>query len=136
MKVAVRFYTRSGNTEKLAKAIAEVIGVTAENVNVPLENKVDLLFLGCSYYAFDVDENIKTFIKENKDKIGKMVCFGTSAMMKSVYKPMKKVAEEYGVEIAKEDFHCHGSFGPLHKGRPNADDLNNARKFAKNIIME
>ena len=126
MKVAVRFYTRSGNTEKLAKVIAEVAGATAKNVSVPLENKIDLLFLGCSYYAFDVDENIKKFIKENKDKIGKIVCFGTSAMMKSVYKPLKKVAEEYDVEIAKEDFHCHGSFGPLHKGRPNAEDLNNA----------
>ncbi len=134
MNVAVRFYTRSGNTEKLANAIAEAISIKAENVSVPLASKVDILFLGCSYYAFDVDENIKKFIQENKNKIGKIVCFGTSAMMKSVYKPMKKVAEENGVEIEKEDFHCHGSFGPLHKGRPNADDLNNAKEFAKKIL--
>ncbi len=134
MKTAVRFYTRSGNTEKLAKAIAETVGVKAENVNIPLEDKVDILFLGCSYYAFDVDENVKEFIKENRDKIGKIVCFGTSAMMKSVYKPMKKVAEECGVEIEKEDFHCHGSFGPVHKGRPNEDDLSNAKKFAERIL--
>lgn len=134
MKVSVRFYTRSGNTEKLAKAIAEAVGVTAANVSVPLEEKADILFLGCSYYAFDVDENVKKFIKENKDKIGKIVCFGTSAMMKSVYKPMKKVAKEYGVAIEREDFHCHGSFGPMHKGRPNEDDLNNAKKFAERIM--
>ena len=134
MKVSVRFYTRSGNTEKLADAIAKAIGVRAENVSVPLENKVDVLFLGCSYYAFDVDENVKKFIKDNKDKIGKIICFGTSAMMKSVYKPMKKVAEEYGIDIAKEDFHCRGSFGPVHKGRPNADDLNNAKVFAKRVL--
>lgn len=134
MNVAVRFYTRSGNTEKLANAIAEVIGEKAESVSIPLAGKVDVLFLGCSYYAFDVDENVKKFIWENKGKIGKIVCFGTSAMMKSVYKPMKKVAEENGVEIEKEDFHCRGSFGPLHKGHPNADDLNNARTFAKKIM--
>ena len=134
MKTAVRFYTRSGNTEKLAKAIAETVGVKAESVDIPLDDKADILFLGCSYYAFDVDENVKKFIKENKDKIGKIVCFGTSAMMKSVYKPMKKVAKEYGVEIEKEDFHCHGSFGPVHKGRPNEDDLNNAKKFAERIL--
>ena len=30
MTVAVRFYTRSGNTEKLAKVIAEVAGATAK----------------------------------------------------------------------------------------------------------
>jgi len=133
MKTAVRFYTRSGNTEKLAKAIAETVGVKAESVDIPLDDKADILFLGCSYYAFDVDENVKKFIKENKDKIGKIVCFGTSAMMKSVYKPMKKVAEECGVDIEKEDFHCHGSFGPMHKGRPNKDDISNAKKFAERI---
>ena len=134
MNVAVRFYTRSGNTEKLANAIAEAIGEKAESVSIPLAGKVDVLFLGCSYYAFDVDENVKKFIQENKSKIGKIVCFGTSAMMKSVYKPMKKVAEENGVEIEEEDFHCHGSFGLLHKGRPNADDLNTAKLFAKRIM--
>ena len=134
MNTAVRFYTRSGNTEKLANAIAEVIGEKAESVSIPLAGKVDILFLGCSYYAFDVDENVKKFIRENKNKIGKIVCFGTSAMMKSVYKPMKKFAEENGVEIEKEDFHCHGSFGPLHKGRPNAEDVSNANAFAKRII--
>jgi len=42
--------------------------------------------------------------------------------------------EENGVEIEEEDFHCHGSFGLLHKGRPNADDLNNAKLFAKRIM--
>lgn len=83
-----------------------------------------------------MDENVKKFIWENKSKIGKIVCFGTSAMMKSVYKPMKKVAEENGIEIEKKDFHCHGSFGPLHKGRPNAEDLNNARIFAKKIMKQ
>ena len=134
MNIAVRFYTRSGNTEKLANAIAEVIGEKAESVSIPLAGKVDILFLGCSYYAFDVDENIKKFIQENKNKIGKIVCFGTSAMMKSVYKPMKKVAEECGVDIEKEDFHCHGSFGPMHKGCPNEDDLRNAKKFAERIL--
>ena len=134
MKVSVRFYTRSGNTEKLANAIAEAVGVSAENVSVPLEEKADILFLGCSYYAFDVDEHVKKFIMDKKDKIGKIVCFGTSAMMKSVYKPMKKVAEEAGVAIEKEDFHCHGSFGPMHKGRPNEDDLSRAKAFAQKII--
>lgn len=134
MNVAVRYYTRSGNTEKLAKGIAEAIGVNASDMSVPLGEKADILFLGCSYYAFDVDPVVKKYISENKDKIGKIVCFGTSAMMKSVYKPMKKVAEECGVEIEKEDFHCHGSFGPMHKGRPNADDISKAQEFAKRFL--
>ena len=134
MNIAVRYYTRSGNTEKLAGAIAQAVGVQAENVAVPLSEKADVLLLGCSYYAFDVDEVVKGFVLENRDRIGKIVCFGTSAMMKSIYKPMKKVADEAGVQLSAEEFHCRGSFGPMHKGRPDGADLQNAAAFAKNII--
>ena len=134
MNIAVRYYTRSGNTEKLAGAIAQAVGVQAENVAVPLSEKADVLLLGCSYYAFDVDEAVKGFVLENRDRIGKIVCFGTSAMMKSIYKPMKKVADEAGVQLSAEEFHCRGSFGPMHKGRPDGTDLQNAAAFAKNII--
>ena len=134
MRVAVRYYTRSGNTARLAKAIAERAGVPAYDVTCDLKEKVDLLFLGCSYYAFDVDENVKAFIMRNSGLIGRIVCFGTSAMMKSVHKPMQKVAGTAGVLLHNEEFHCRGSFGPMHKGRPDAEDLGRAAAFAGKII--
>lgn len=134
MKYEVRYYTRSGNTEKLAKSIANGISCSAESIDSPLEEKVDILFLGCSYYAFDMDEAVKKFISQNKEKIGKIVCFGTSAMMKSMKKPMSKLAEEYGILLSDEEFHCRGTFGPLHKGRPSSDDLKRAAEFAKKIV--
>lgn len=134
MNIAVRYYTRSGNTEKLAKAIAEAVGAQAKSVTAPLTEKTDILFLGCSYYAFDVDEAIKNFISENKDNIGKVVCFGTSAMMKSTHKPMKKVCDAAGVLLSDEEFHCRGSFGPMHKGHPDKNDLTKAIAFAKIIV--
>ncbi|MBQ9783838.1 MAG: flavodoxin [Clostridia bacterium] len=135
MNHQVRYYTRSGNTEKLAKAIADAVGCSAQSIEVPLEEKVDILFLGCSYYAFDMDETVKKFIADNKDNIGKIVCFGTSAMMKSMKKPMRKVTEACGVLLAEEEFHCRGKFGSIHKNRPNDDDLKNAADFAKKIIQ-
>ena len=134
MKIAIRYYTRSGNTKKLAEAIAEAASVEAKDVSVPLEEEVDVLFLGCSYYAFDVDEAVKDFIVKNKDNIGKIVCFGTSAMMKSMIKPVRKVAKTVNVTVADEDFHCRGEFGKIHKGRPNQEDLKKAAEFAKKII--
>lgn len=134
MNVQVRYYTRSGNTRRLAEAIGKSVKAEVVDVSAPLTEKVDILFLGCSYYAFDVADEIKTFIEANKDKIGKIVCFGTSAMMKSVYKPMAKVADAVGVEMYPKDFHCRGSFGPLHKGRPNQEDLQNAAKFAEKVM--
>ena len=71
MKTAVRYYTRSGNTKKLAEAAASALSVRADDVSVPLFEKTDILFLCCSYYAFDIDEAVKRFIKENKDNIKK-----------------------------------------------------------------
>ena len=134
MKIAVRYYTRSGNTKKLAEAVVEAVSVEAKDVSVPLGEKADVLFLGCSYYAFDVDPTVKDFIVSNKDNISEIVCFGTSAMMKSMKKPVRKVADTVGVTVADEEFHCRGEFAKIHKGRPNEEDLANAAKFARGIL--
>lgn len=134
MKIAVRYYTRSGNTKKLAEAIAEAISVESCDITVPLTEKADILFLGSSYYAFDADDAVKTFIADNKDNIGKIVCFGTSAIMKSMKKPITKVAGKLGVAVADEEFHCRGQFGKIHKGRPNEEDIDALKRFAADIL--
>lgn len=136
MNIAVRFYTRSGNTQKLASAVAKAVSSEAADINSPLTQKADVLFLGCSYYAFDVDQAVKDFIIMNKDNIGKIVCFGTSAIMKSMKRPVKKVADSVGVTVADEEFHCRGQFGKLYKGRPNTKDLESISDFTKKIIAE
>lgn len=135
-KIAIRYYTRSGNTQKLAEAIAERIHVKAENITVSLADKTDVLFLGCSYYAFDMAQEIKTFIAENKDNIGEIVCFGTSAMMRSMKKPMRKVTDAYNIKLSDEEFHCRGEFKFANKGRPNAEDLEDAALFAERVIKK
>jgi len=136
MNIAVRYYTRSGNTKKLADAAAKAASVSAQDISIPLAEKVDILLLGCSYYAFDVDEAVKKFIIDNKENIGKIVCFGTSAMMKSMKKPVRKVADTVGVAVADEEFHCRGQFGKIHKGRPNNDDIKALTAFVQKITAE
>ena len=135
MNIAIRYYTRSGNTKKLADAISEALNIEAFDVSVPLSEKTDILFLGCSYYAFDVDPIVKEFIVNNKDNIGEIVCFGTSAMMKSMKKPVTKVAKTVGIAVSAEEFHCRGRFGKIHKNRPDADDLKSASEFAKKVVQ-
>ena len=135
MNIAIRYYTRSGNTKKLADAISEALNIEAFDVSMPLSEKTDILFLGCSYYAFDVDPIVKDFIVNNKDNIGMIVCFGTSAMMKSMKKPVTKVAKTVGITVSDEEFHCRGRFGKIHKNRPDADDLKDASEFAKKVAQ-
>ncbi len=136
MKIAVRYFTMSGNTKRLAEAVAEAVQAEAADISVPLTEKADILFLGCSYYAFDVDTAVKQFIADNKDKIGKIVCVGTSAMMKSMKKPVGKIAAPLGIPVAAEEFHCRGEFKMFHKGRPDAEDLAKAADFARNIVKQ
>lgn len=134
MKTAVRYYSRGGNTEKLAKAIAEAVGAEALTTDVPLSEDVDILFLGSSVYAYGVDDSVKKFIAGNRAKIGKVVNFSTAALIRSTYKQVSRLLEEKNIPMAKEEFYCRGSFGPMHKGKPDAEDLKKAAEFAKKIV--
>lgn len=136
MKIAIRYYSRGGNTEKLAKAVEKATGVEAKQVTIALEERADILLLGCSYYAFDMDPEVKKFIADNKDMIGEIVLFGSSAMMKSMKKPLQKVLKSLDVSIAISDkeYHCAGAFGPIHKGKPDEKDLELVQAFAKQFV--
>ena len=134
MKVAIRYYTRGGNTKKLADAIAEAIGVEAKTTAEPLTEDVDILFLGSSVYAYGVDDEVKKFIKGIDVKVGKVVNFSTAAIIKSTYKQVAKLLTEKNIPFAKEEFACRGSFSVMHKGKPDADDCKAAADFAKKIV--
>ena len=108
MKVAVRYYTKTGNTKRLAEAVAKAVGVEALPLSSPIEEPVDILFLGNSYYAFSIDPEVREFIRSlSKDKVGRIVNFGSAAMLNSTWKKVKA---------------------------PNSEDLAAAAAFAKSIV--
>ena len=133
MKIAVRYYSRTGNTKKLAEAIAKAVHVEAKTTDEPLHEDVDILFLGSSVYANGVDGNIKVFIQNLNVKVGKVVNFSTAALVKSTYKQVGKLLAEKNIPLAQEEFYCRGSFAMLHKGRPDEKDLKAAMDFAAAI---
>jgi flavodoxin len=90
METAVRYYTKSGNTKRLAEAIANAIGVEALSIDVPVSEPVDILFLGNSYYAFTIDPEVRKFVASlDKKLVGKIVNFGSAAMLNSTYKKVE-----------------------------------------------
>lgn len=132
MNIAVRYFTRTGNTKKLADAIAAEVGAESFDVSVPLSEHVDILFLGSSVYGADVDGAVKQFISDNASNIGIIVNFSTAALLSSTYNQVKKIADKYSIPMAEEEFHCRGSFTVMHRNRPDQKDLQNSAKFAKN----
>lgn len=137
MTYAVRYYTQTGNTKRLAEAIAEELGVQALPISTPVTEKVDVLFLGNSYYAFTIAPEVREFVAGlEKANVGKIINFGTAAMMNSTYKKVRSVAATKGIPVLDREFHCKGEFKGMNKGRPNDDDLKAARVFAKSIRKE
>ncbi len=135
MTIAVRHYTKTGNTRRLAEAVAEAAGVQAFPLDVPIDAPVDILFLGNSYYAFSIDPEVREFIRRlDKSKVGRIVNFGSAAMLNSTWKKVKAEADKIGIPVDEREFHCKGEFKGMHKGRPDAGDLAAAADFAKAVV--
>ena len=135
MKIAVRYYTKTGNTKRLAEAIAKAVGVEALPISTPVTEPVDVLFLGNSYYAFSIDPEVRKFVQGlDKKLVGKIVNFGSAAMLNSTYKKVKAEADKVGIPMDEREFHCKGEFKGIHKGKPDEADMKHAAEFAKKVI--
>ena len=135
MRIAVRYYTKTGNTKRLAEAVGKAIGVEALPISEPISEPVDILFLGNSYYAFSIDPEVRDFVRSlDKNLVGKIINFGSAAMLNSTYKKVKAEADKVGIPMDEREFHCKGEFKNLHKGRPNDEDLKAVSEFAKRIV--
>ena len=99
MKIAIRYFSKTGNTEKLANGIAVATGVTAHTIDKPLDDDVDILFLGSSVMATKPRKEIRKFIKNIDVNVGQVVNFGTAAITTSTYPEVKKLIE-------KKDLSC------------------------------
>lgn len=135
MKVAIRYYTKGGNTKKLAEAMGKAIDVEALPITEDIKEPVDILFLGNSYYNFGIDPEVKKYVSSlDSNKVGRIVNFGSAAMLNSTWKKVKKEADKVGIKMDEREFHCKGEFKNLHKGKPDEEDLEAAANFAKSIV--
>ncbi len=106
MSVAVRYYSRSGNTKALADAIAEAASVKAVSVDEPgaaLADPVDVLFIGGALYAYGLDKHLKEYISRlKKTDAKKAVIFSTSWISKHSVALIRKGLEEAGIPVEEE----------------------------------
>ena len=137
MTIAVRYYTKTGNTRRLAEAVAKAVGAEALPISEPVAGPVDILFLGNSYYACSIDPEVKKFIASlDKTRVGRIVNFGSAAMLNSTWKKVKAEADKVGIPVDAREFHCKGEFKGIHKGKPDEADLKAAAAFAAQIAGE
>ncbi|MBE5823502.1 MAG: flavodoxin [Butyrivibrio sp.] len=130
MNVAVRYYSRSGNTGKVAGYIAEAAGVEAVSVdaaNAALSEKVDVLFIGGALYAYGIDDNLKSYLQTiPADKVGKAVVFSTSWLSKHALDVIKKALTDKGIAVESDTLYF--------KSKAVDGCRDEAMKFAKKYI--
>jgi flavodoxin len=135
MKVAIRYYSKSGNTKKIACSIAQALGTTAETIDVPVLEPVDVLFLGGALYAGGIDARLQDYIRKLTPALVKSVAvFGTSAGGKPIQPLVEGLLRGTGISISGDGFSCKGKFLFVNIGRPNEEDCRNAAAYAKGNV--
>ena len=130
MKTAIRYYSKFGHTTKMANIVGELTNTRPELATVRLDEPVDTLYLGAGVFLGKVDNSIVEFINTlTPDMVKRVVCFGSSAIIKSPVSQMRKLLEARGITVSEKEFTCRGSMGPIHSGHPNQKDLDDFRQF-------
>jgi Uncharacterized flavoproteins len=134
----VVYVSRGGNTKKIADTIAKAINASASSVEqIQLLSDIDILFVGVSLYAGDIDKKMRNFLVNLKStQVKKVVVFGTSAVGKSGMDIVKTILEPNGISVLAEEFYCKGSFLLANRGKPNAEDLEEAAVFAQKVVSK
>lgn len=130
MKIAVRYYSRSGNTKAVAEAIAEAAGVPAVSVDqkeAALQEPVDILFIGGALYAYGLDSHLKDYLKTlKKGDAKRAVVFSTSWISKHSIELIKKGLLDAGIPSFEEFFYV--------KNKPSPAQLKDAAAFARKYL--
>lgn len=135
------------NTEKIAKAMAEVLKAElkkSQNVNISSLKDYDLIGFGSGIYYGKFHKNILELISKIKtENHQKVFVFSTSGLGKGQYNDsVKKELTEKGFEVigsfVSKGFDTYGPLkvvGGIAKGRPNEKDISSAREFAIKLSL-
>lgn len=135
-EIAVFVDSRGGNTRKVAEAIAEELGITVGDLTVPLPDDAKILFLGSGTYGGKPGEAVMKFIGSGTFTGRKAALFGTSASSagsEKIITVMADALKEKGATILGS-WHCRGRFLFINRGKPDKEDLDNAKKFARDML--
>lgn len=137
-----------GNTARVAAALAEVLGarvVTPDEVAARDIEESQLIGFGSGIYAFRHHPSLLRIADELPVAGKRVFLFSTRGFgpVTLYHLALKRKLESAGASV-RDEFSCHGHdtngplrwIGGLNKGRPDADDLALARRFAAGLLDE
>lgn len=138
MTTSVVYVSKAGHTEKLAKAIAEECGVTAINLSEPhILDDPDCLFIGAGVYGGKINQSLFDYICQlPANKIKCAAIFSSSVTKKDHTEYLINNLRSKGIEVYPERFTCYGSLGIFKRNRPNKEDIEAVRAFARRVMTK
>ncbi len=148
MNSIVIYYSQSGNTEKIAQAVAVGLGTKASkmaDVNLETLKNYDVIVIGSPVHGGAPNRKVATFISQMPVLAGKKAAlFCTKSMFgdKSAIAAMRKGVEAKGMIFTGS--YCAigfsrfiGDFGPriFHRGHPSQEELVKAEGFGRGLIQ-
>lgn len=128
MKVAIRYQSRGGNVKAMAEALARGTGVEAIPFDEPrgqITEHVDLLFIGCALYNFQLDKDFKEYLKNLPEGlIDEAICFGSSMLTRRPIYLMQDYLKRKNIPISKQAIYS--------RNHPNDDLIGVIEYFAQN----
>ncbi len=135
-RITVIYYSETGNTKKVAQAIASALKCKAISIeNIKNIKKYNTIFIGSPVYMWNPAPEVKKFIRKSSLKNKKIAVFCTFGLWHgtSLY-IMQRICEKKGAKVIGKFGTIAKSHGIFFPSRPNKNDLAKAREFAKNIM--
>ncbi len=145
MKPIVVYSTRSGNTKKVAEAIASELNcpclrITPDSSTVNI-NDYDTVFIGTGIYKGqphqDLLNHLQTMRLNGKKQFALfLTCFGWGKNVadKNVIDTLGGALDAKGQHMLNNYFSCFGGgLGFVKRGHPDVEELDSAKKWAREI---
>ena len=102
MKIAIRYQSHGGNTKEVAEVIAKIIGITAESIEKPIIEPIDLLFIGGGVYKWDIDPSLIKYLENLDPKLVKSVVAFTTASGMDKTNRIISIVKNKGINVEKD----------------------------------
>ncbi len=134
------FFSETGNTRVIAQVIASTTGASLVEILSGNERlDAELAFLGTPVHAFRPAEPVRHFVRNNDWSDVKVALFCTYSLhWGKTIKWMRERIERAGGEVIGElTIKGEHPFLPLiARGHPDEQDVQKARKFAKEVLRK
>ncbi|MCS7216992.1 MAG: hypothetical protein NZ924_04900 [Candidatus Bipolaricaulota bacterium] len=140
-KVYVVYASLTGNTRKVARALAEAVGGTLVDVRrepLPKVEPGDVIFVGDGVYGWRPSRALRRALLAWALPQGvRAAVFGTYGGRPSQIEVLAKILQEKGARVV-DRFACPGRdwflLGLVGRGRPSPEDLKVAQEFARKVV--